>query len=79
MRQLLSILIFAFMGVGCSWAQTVGIFLAKDAGVRECYAAEYLQGKLSAMGFQPIVKSEGGKVKKSDYSVHYRMLLDKEC
>lgn len=70
MRHLFSILILSLLGLGSSWAQTVGIFLAKDAGVRECYAAEYLQAKLSAMGLQPVVKSEEAKVKKCNYKIY---------
>ena len=53
-----------------TWAQTVGIAMSKKAGNREQFAAQYLQKKLSALGYQSVVG------KKGDYRIDLSIAKD---
>ena len=53
-----------------TWAQTVGIAMSKKAGNREQFAAQYLQKKLSALGYQSVVG------KKGDYRIDLSLAKD---
>ncbi len=70
MRHTLLSIVALFIFTG-SIAQTVGISLDKNAGMRERYAAEYLQKRLTEKGLHAVVKTKGEKSK-----IQYKIILN---
>ena len=69
------ILVGILLLCGCAImnAQRINVITEKNASNREFYAAEFLQKKLSAMGYD-VVMTANGKKKKADYRVKFSMI-----